>query len=210
VQYPRERQNVLCLDPEHEYVDLAENLGGCFVDLMSGQYRINPLEPKTWDDGSDGEDSDAPQTFRQTTKLSQHISFLKDFFRCYKDFDDKHIDAIELMLGKLYANWGISDRTDFSKLTPADYPILSDLYALIETEYKAFDIPEVSALHGGAAAGDPAGAPLHVPGRGEPVFQRPHQCDQLPLCGVRREGTAAGQQEREERPAVQCAVLHVG
>ena len=46
---------------------------------------------------------------------------------------------IELMLGKLYAKWGISDRTDFSKLTPADYPILSDLYELIETEYKAFD-----------------------------------------------------------------------
>ena len=43
------------------------------------------------------------------------------------------------MLGKLYTKWGISDRTDFSKLTPADYPILSDLYELIETEYKAFD-----------------------------------------------------------------------
>jgi hypothetical protein len=59
-----------------------------------------PLEPKTWDDGSGADDKDAPQTFRQTTKLSQHISFLKDFFRCYKDFDDKHIDVIELMLGK--------------------------------------------------------------------------------------------------------------
>lgn len=132
-------KNVLCLDPEHEYVDLAENLGGCFVDLMSGQYMINPLEPKAWDDGSGADDKDAPQTFRQTTKLSQHISFLKDFFRCYKDFDDKHIDVIELMLGKLYEKWGISDRTDFSKLTSEDYPILSNLYELIEAEYKAYD-----------------------------------------------------------------------
>ena len=43
------------------------------------------------------------------------------------------------MLGKLYENFGISDRTDFRKLAATDYPILSDLYALIETEYKGYD-----------------------------------------------------------------------
>ena len=132
-------KNVLCLDPEHEYVDLAENLGGCFVDLMSGEYLINPLEPKTWDEGGSPEDSDAPQAFRQTTKLSQHISYLKDFFRCYKDFDDRRIDTIEIMLGKLYAKWCISDHSDFHQLGPKDYPILSDLYELIESEYKGYD-----------------------------------------------------------------------
>ncbi len=128
----------VCLDPEHEYVELCENLGGCFIDLMSSQYMINPLEPKTWDEGG-SDDADAPQAFRQRTKLSQHISFLKDFFRCYKDFDDRHIDAIEIMLGKLYEQFGVSDHTDFGKLTATDYPILSDLYALIEAEYKCYD-----------------------------------------------------------------------
>ena len=132
-------KSVICLDPEHEYVDLAENLGGCFADLMSGQYMINPLEPKTWDEGGSPEDKEAPQAFRQRTKLSQHVSFLKDFFRCYKNFSDRHIDVIEIMLGKLYEKWGLSDRTDFSKLEAADYPILSDLYALIEDEYKSYD-----------------------------------------------------------------------
>ena len=132
-------KNVICLDPEHEYVDLAENLGGCFVDLMSGQYMINPLEPKTWDEGGNSSDGDAPPTFRQRTKLSQHISFLKDFFRCYKDFSDRHIDVIELMLGKLYDKWDIGDHTDFSRLSAEQYPILSDLYALIEDEYKNYD-----------------------------------------------------------------------
>ena len=132
-------KNVIGLDPEHEYIDLAENLGGCFIDLMSGQYRINPLEPKTWDEGGSPGDEDAPQAFRQSTKLSQHISFLKDFFRCYKDFSDRHIDAIEIMLGKLYEKFGISDHTDFKTLTAIDYPILSDLYALIEDEYKSYD-----------------------------------------------------------------------
>ncbi|WP_066085601.1 VirB4 family type IV secretion system protein [Anaerotignum neopropionicum] len=132
-------KSVICLDPEHEFGELAENLGGCFVDLMSGQYMINPLEPKSWDDGGSPQDKDAPIAFRQATKLSQHISFLKDFFRCYKDFDDRHIDAIEIMLGKLYSNWNISDNIDFASLESKDYPILSDLYALIEKEYKDYD-----------------------------------------------------------------------
>lgn len=131
-------KNVICLDAEHEYVELAENLG-CFIDLMSGQYMINPLEPKTWDEGGSPEDSDAPQAFRQRTKLSQHISFLKDFFRCYKDFSDRHIDVIEIMLSRLYEKWGISDQTNFSKLAADSYPILSDLYTLIEDEYKGYD-----------------------------------------------------------------------
>ena len=133
-------KNVICLDPEHEFAELAENLGGCFIDLMSGQYMINPLEPKSWDDGSSVHDKDAPMTFKQATKLSQHISFLKDFFRCYKDFTDKHIDVIEIMLSKLYTKWSISDNTDFTSLEPKAYPILSDLYALIEEEYQGYDM----------------------------------------------------------------------
>ena len=132
-------KKVIVLDPEHEFAELAENLGGCFIDLMSGQYMINPLEPKSWDDGGSPQDKDAPIAFRQATKLSQHISFLKDFFRCYKDFTDKHIDVIEIMLSKLYIKWGISDSTDFTTLQAEEYPILSDLYTLIEEEYKGYD-----------------------------------------------------------------------
>ncbi len=132
-------KKVIVLDPEHEFAELAENLGGCFIDLMSGQYMINPLEPKSWDDGGSPHDKDAPIAFRQATKLSQHISFLKDFFRCYKDFTDKHIDVIEIMLSKLYTKWGISDSTDFTVLQMEEYPILSDLYTLIEEEYKGYD-----------------------------------------------------------------------
>ena len=131
--------HVLALDPEMEYEELTVNLGGYFIDLMSGEYIINVLEPKTWDISGDSGDTGAPQAFRQTSKLSQHISFLKDFFRCYKDFDDRQIDTIEIMLGKLYDKWGITDRSNFDRLKPADYPILSDLYELVEAEYKAFD-----------------------------------------------------------------------
>lgn len=132
-------KSVISLDVEHEQKDMCETVGGCFMDLMGGVYRINPLEPKCWDDGSGPEDRDAPEAFRKSTRLSQHISFLKDFFRAYKDFSDRHIDAIEIMVGKLYAKWGISDSTNFAGLKPQDYPILPDLYKLIEQEYREYD-----------------------------------------------------------------------
>lgn len=130
---------IVGLDAEMEYKDLAVNLGGCYLDLMSGEYIINPLEPKLWDETGSPEDLDAPQTFRVRSRLSQHISFLKDFFRSYKDFTDREIDVIELMLQKLYAGWDICDESDFERMSPEDYPILSDLYALMEREYKEFD-----------------------------------------------------------------------
>ena len=132
-------KSAISLDVEHEQQDMCERVGGCFMDLMGGVYRINPLEPKCWDEGGDPEDADAPEAFRKSTRLSQHISFLKDFFRAYKDFSDRHIDAIEIMVSRLYEKWGISDTADFGRLKPEDYPILSDLYDLIEEEYRGYD-----------------------------------------------------------------------
>lgn len=124
--------NIICLDPEHEYIELTNNLGGYFVDLMSGEYIINVLEPKAWEETSK----------KGSSKLSQHISFLRDFFRTYKDFSDKHIDTIEIMLQRLYEKWEISDKTKFNRLKSTDYPTLKDLYALIEQEYESISVQE--------------------------------------------------------------------
>jgi type IV secretory pathway VirB4 component len=137
-------KSILCLDPEHEYEELCNNLGGTYIDMMSGEFMINPLEPKAWSENSrfgnqEKETNDSPETFRKVTRLSQHISYLKDFFRAYKDFTDAEIDTIEIMLMKLYARFGIDDFTDFNTLNSDDYPVMSDLYELIEKEFMAFD-----------------------------------------------------------------------
>lgn len=132
-------KSVITLDVEHEQREMCDAVEGCFVDLMAGIYHINVLEPKCWDDGSDSDDAGAPEPFRKSTRLAQHVSFLKDFFRAYKDFNDGHIDTIEIMVSKLYTKWGISDNSNFSRKRPEDYPILSDLYDLIEGEYKNYD-----------------------------------------------------------------------
>ena len=132
-------KSVITLDVEHEQREMCDAVEGCFVDLMAGIYHINVLEPKCWDDGSEADDVGAPEPFRKSTRLAQHVSFLKDFFRAYKDFNDGHIDTIEIMVSKLYTKWGISDNSNFSRKRPEDYPILSDLYDLIEGEYKNYD-----------------------------------------------------------------------
>ena len=132
-------KSIICLDPESEYIDLCANLGGCYIDFLSGEYTINPLEPKAWSDGTDEIDATTPEAFRKQTRLSQHIAFLKDFFRSYKDFTDAQIDTIEILLAKLYARFGITDSTDYSKMKPTDYPIMEDFYKLCEEEFMTYD-----------------------------------------------------------------------
>ena len=132
-------KSVICLDPESEYEEICSNLGGCYIDFLSGEYTINPLEPKAWSDGSDDIDFDAPAAFKKVTRLSQHIAFLKDFFRAYKDFSDSQIDTIEILLSKLYTRFGITDSTDYSKMKSTDYPIMEDFYKLCEEEFMTYD-----------------------------------------------------------------------
>ena len=148
---------VLCLDPEAEYETLCHSLGGCYIDFMSGVYTINPLEPKAWTEQAvpatdlrteiDSEPSSSvhdqedavPKAFQKVTRLSQHIAFLKDFFRAYKDFTDAQLDTIEILLAKLYARFGITDSTDYREKRPADFPVMEDLYRLCEEEFYSYD-----------------------------------------------------------------------
>ena len=133
-------KRILVLDAETEYRDLCEEgLGGCYIDFMTGEYKINPLEPKVWSDGVEEMDLSAPEPFRKVTRLSQHIAFLKDFFRSYKDFTDAQIDTIEILLSKLYQRFGISDSTDYSSKSSNEFPIMEDFYQLCEEEFLNYD-----------------------------------------------------------------------
>ena len=132
-------KRIICLDPESEYEDLCEALGGCYIDFMSGEYTINPLEPKAWTDSVEDIDANTPEAFKKVTRLSQHIAFLKDFFRSYKGFTDAQIDTIEILLSKLYARFGITDSTDYSVKKTSDFPVMQDFYNLCEEEFMTYD-----------------------------------------------------------------------
>lgn len=131
-------KRIISLDPEAEYEELIKALGGCYIDFMSGEYIINPLEPKSFGEADKEYDQFTPEAFRRVTRLSQHIAYLKNFFRAYKEFNDEQLDTLEIILTKLYKNFGITDYTDYDKLSKTDYPIMSDLYELLEKEYKDY------------------------------------------------------------------------
>ena len=145
-------KSIIGLDAEGEMQTLAQNNGGCYLDFLDGRYMINLLEPKAWA-SEPVEDPDAPEAFRRSGRISQHIAFLKDWFRSYKDFSDMEVDTIEIMLSRLYENFHLTESTDFSKLKPTDYPIMEDLFELCMEEYRNFD---------------PTGKPLYT----EDILQR--------------------------------------
>ena len=120
-------KNVIIIDPSEEYREIVEKLGGSYVDIASG-FIINPLEVR--DQANENEIG-----FANT--ISRHISFLRDFFSTYKRFTPYHLDIIEIMLKKLYADYGITD----SAPTPKDgvWPTLKELYALGEKLYTEYD-----------------------------------------------------------------------
>ena len=119
-----------------DYREITEALGGSYLDLTDGRNRINVLEPRMWSAEDKEPDPEAPAAFQSGSVLSQHIAFLRDFFRSYKPFTEAEIDTIEIMLGRLYDSRGLRDDTDYSRLSPRDYPILSDLYDQMDAEYQ--------------------------------------------------------------------------
>ena len=132
-------------DPENEYSTLTENLGGTVMNMMSGEYVINVLEPKQWsnngDEDEDKSDIDAPVAFKKNSRLSQHIAFLRDFFGSYKpEISSNELDTLEIILVKLYKKFGIDDdTTNFETFETTDFPILSDLHELLVYEYENYD-----------------------------------------------------------------------
>ena len=136
-------KNVVIMDPEGEYEPLAHNLGGDYLDLMDGKWIINILEPKVFTTVDDGESvndiSNTTKTFTSKGALSQHISFLRDFFAMYKQLSRDQLDTLEIILTDLYASKGITNNTDMKSLPKTAFPIMTDLWDYINYVYENYD-----------------------------------------------------------------------
>lgn len=134
------RKKLYSLDVETEFFDVTTNLGGTNVDMMSGKYKINVLEPKQLSDPDNNEvDYELPATSK-ATRLSQHIAFLRDFFHVYKpELSDTLLNILEIMLNKTYESKNITSGTNLSKLKPEDFPILEDLYTIVKYEFENYE-----------------------------------------------------------------------
>ena len=89
------------------------------------------------------------------------------------------------MIERLYQSWGISDKTDFTAMVPTDYPILSDLYDVIEAAYEHYEQEAKLQLYPREMLRDLL-LGLHSMCKGAEcsVLQRTHQHFLLPLSGV--------------------------
>ncbi len=156
-----ENCKIFILDPENEYTELACNLGGKLIDVGTAREgRLNPFHVITTLE-SDEEGEGASGTF------SVHLQFLEEFFK--QILPGISADALEYLnniILRVYAEKGITRLTDFSALTPADYPTFDDLFSyIVAAQEKAtaeYDIANLRILYNYVAkfAGDGRNANL--------------------------------------------------
>ncbi|WP_317312365.1 helicase HerA domain-containing protein [Clostridium thermobutyricum] len=146
VDWRKKRKKIISLDPEGEYKELTESLGGYYVDLMEGKYIINVLEVRKFKNEDDDDIDEEEKISSSTNLLSQHLSFLRDFFRAYKNFNESELDGLEILLAKTYEGKNINYDTDIESLKSEDFPILSDLYDSIQKEIDNYDKEDKECL----------------------------------------------------------------
>ena len=119
---------VIIIDPEREYRDICESVGGSWIDSGTGIAGIiNPLEVRH---GADEYDEETPEN--KTNDLSRHFQTFRTFIKYYlQDLSAYELTKIEEVLIEVYKDKGIDFDTDLSKLASKDYPIMEDLYKKI-------------------------------------------------------------------------------
>ena len=116
---------IIVIDPEREFRDLCENVGGCWIDCGTGTSGIiNPLEVRLGADDFDDKDSKDVNN-----DLSKHFQTFRTFIKYYlQDLSAYELTKIEEILIEVYRDKGIDFDTDLSKLSSDDYPIMQNLY----------------------------------------------------------------------------------
>lgn len=115
--------SVIIIDPENEYKHLCDAVGGTFLKIsLSSDVHLNPFDLPT----NIGDENNA-DIFRNT--IASLIGLLHLMLGSITPEEDSIIDHA---IRETYAMRDILESTDFSKLTPASFPTMSDLYAVLE------------------------------------------------------------------------------
>lgn len=115
---------ILIIDSEDEYTYLAKNLKGKIVNCGGSNtgHILNPLQIRVSKD--DGEDMNA---------MAIHFQFLHTFFEIlFPSLTDIEFSMLDIVLEELYTKFGITQDTNLLELENTDFPILEDLYYLLE------------------------------------------------------------------------------
>lgn len=132
------RTKLLIIDPEAEYTYLAKNLKGKIIECggSNSGYTLNPLQVRINKD--DEENLNA---------LAIHFQFLHTFFEIlFPSLTDIEFSMLDKVLEELYLKFNITTNTDISKIENTEFPLLEDLYYLLEDKKKEEYKPEYEKL----------------------------------------------------------------
>ena len=139
-QLAAEDSKIFILDPENEYTKMAAGLNGKIIDVgTASQGRLNPFHIITSLSDDEEDDGTAEETAKANT-FSAHLQFLEEFYRqILPGLTPEAMEFLNSLTTNMYTSRGIDQDTDFSKLTPADYPTFNDLYDdILETFQTGF------------------------------------------------------------------------
>lgn len=137
---------IIIIDPEREYKELCENLGGQWINCGGGSGgRINPLQVRSMaldsEDLEDAEDNPFKDEGNGFGDLALHFQTLRTFFKLYlKDLSVVDHALLEETLEELYFKFGINYETNASTIANDKFPLLSDLYHLLNEKAQSTDL----------------------------------------------------------------------
>lgn len=132
---------VIMIDPEAEYKDLTKNLDGDWLDVGSGVGGIiNPLQIKNVPI-DDEDESEATRYYKDEGKglgaMALHFQTLRTFFKLlFPELSSIQMALLEETLEELYNKFNIYWDTDISNIPNTQFPIMVDLYNLLEIKIK--------------------------------------------------------------------------
>lgn len=136
---------VIVIDPEREFRDLCRNLTGTWLDVGGGAAKINPFQIRPAPEDDEEEHGD-PLYKGDDNAMALHIHTLDVFFKLYlPSLTDLQRALLKRALVAVYKDKGIDWKTDVTTLSPADFPVASDLYAYLKTQ-KEPQYQELAAL----------------------------------------------------------------
>lgn len=128
---------VAILDAEKEYLDMCEAMSGNIINASGGEgSRVNPLQlrdiPEAFDDMTDAQQAELAKRPDFQGSLSLHIPFLRKWFKMYiPDLNQIETAVLETALYEVYRRKGITEASDPRKMRNDEFPIMSDVYDVL-------------------------------------------------------------------------------
>lgn len=126
---------IIAIDPKGEFGEIFKRLGGEWVKFsLEGGSIINPFDLPIYSFEEQGGE------LKAKNPLYEKISTLITMFQLmYSGMNDLEVDVLSEVILELYRTKNITIDTDISQLKATDFPIMEDLYNLLEEKKKNND-----------------------------------------------------------------------